>query len=217
VLCTQSNELLSVWLTDGELDDEGNPWTTDTIFSKRIANEFIDTRSLILGGLIDGLSLRGKRDTSLEELHKGSELSGLLSHVPIAACSKILFARPNLSYDDVYTSLYVGEFHWFSTKLFSRQLSMHTRSFHFQFIMPPHHTNQRIGRRQMERPNRIWTATSSNKKGFTKLSSYHTSEKKLNRIVIFSLSLLNAALVLHVYRMLLLVPAHSRLRWSSIF
>lgn len=155
VLCTQSNELLSVWLTDGELDDEGNPWTTDTIFSKRIAKEFIDTRSLILGGLIDGLSLRGKRDTSLEELHKGSELSGLLSHVPIAACSKILFARPNLSYDDVYTSIYAGEFHWFSTKLFSGQLSMHTRSFYFQFIMPPHHTNQRIGRRQMERPKRI--------------------------------------------------------------
>lgn len=106
VLCTQSDQLLSYWLEDGEKDDNGNPWTTDTIFSHRISKEFIESRSIILGGLIDGLSLRGKKDAS-KKLTEGSELRGILRNVPIEAISQSLFARPNLSFEDVHRVLYV--------------------------------------------------------------------------------------------------------------
>eukprot|EP00956_Cyclotella_meneghiniana_P004100 scaffold4989_cov64-Cyclotella_meneghiniana.AAC.1 len=114
VLCRgDSNATISYWLEDGELDDMGNPWTVETIFSKRISIEFIDTRSIILGGLIDGLSICGKKCRILEELHQGSDLRCHLSCVPIEAISKILFARPNLSYEDVYEALCAGELYWF--------------------------------------------------------------------------------------------------------
>ena len=108
ILCTQPNTLLSYWLEDGELDKTGQPFTRDTIFSERIPNEFIKTRSIVLGGLMDGLSLRGIENAS-RNLQGGSELSNILQTVPLDAISKILFARPNLSFEDVQEALSPGE------------------------------------------------------------------------------------------------------------
>lgn len=109
ILISNANKNISYMLEDGETDDNGNPWTPETIFSHRIPKEFIHTRSIILGGIIDGLSLRGKRDLS-QSISKGSELCHMLRNVPIEAISKILFARPNLSFDDVHSALVPGEF-----------------------------------------------------------------------------------------------------------
>jgi hypothetical protein len=87
-----------------ELDKNGNPFTRDTIFSERIPNELIKSRSVVLGGLMDGLSLRGKRDASIK-LEEGSELSSILGPVPLEAVAKILFARPRLCIPvSLYTS-----------------------------------------------------------------------------------------------------------------
>jgi hypothetical protein len=72
----------------------------DTIFSEYIPEIYIKNRSTVLGGLIDGLSVRGKNNVSYC-LEEGSGLSRTLCHVPLEAIAKILFARPHLVFDDV--------------------------------------------------------------------------------------------------------------------
>ena len=108
VLATESNLLLSHWLEDGELDKNGKPYTKETIFSERIPNEFIKTRSTVLGGLMDGLSPLGKINAS-QKLHEGSGLSDYFWSTPVEAISKTLFARPNLIFEDVHRVLEPGE------------------------------------------------------------------------------------------------------------
>lgn len=117
ILSAQTDKLLSYWLDDGELDKNGNPFTRDTIFSERIPNEFIKSRSVVLGGLMDGLSLRGKRDASIK-LEEGSELSSILGPVPLEAVAKILFARPVLSFEDVCEAMHPCESLYFYNHTF---------------------------------------------------------------------------------------------------
>ena len=80
----------------------------DTLFSDYIPDTFVRNRSLVLGGLMDGLSLPGKMNAS-DTLEEGSELWSMLSHIPLEAISKILFARPDLDIEDVIETLYPGE------------------------------------------------------------------------------------------------------------
>eukprot|EP00804_Cyclotella_cryptica_P010431 CCRYP_020963-RC/>CCRYP_020963-RC protein AED:0.20 eAED:0.20 QI:1138/1/1/1/0.5/0.33/9/82/570 len=105
ILCKSAEYVcLSYKLEDGTVDKNGNAWTADTIFSEWITDEFIRTRSHVLGALIDGMSLDGKRDAS-DKVEEGSQLSMVLRHIPLEAISKILFARPSLTYEDVEEAL----------------------------------------------------------------------------------------------------------------
>jgi hypothetical protein len=90
------------------VDENGNPWATDTIFSKYIPENYIKTRRAVLGGLIDGLSVRGKGNAS-DCFEEGSSLSRILCHVPLEAISKILFARPQLVFEDIKKVLSPGK------------------------------------------------------------------------------------------------------------
>ena len=108
ILCKSAEfTLLSYKLDDGTVDKNGNPWNKATIFSEFVPDEFIQSRSQVLGALIDGLSLDGKTDAT-EKLEEGSQLCMVLRHIPLEAISKILFARPNLTYDDVMEALEPG-------------------------------------------------------------------------------------------------------------
>lgn len=108
ILCKSAEyTLLSYKLEDGTEDKNGNALTIDTLFSEYIPKEFIHSRSQVLGALIDGLSLDGKKDAS-EKLEEGSQLCRLLRPVPLEAVSKILFARPNLTFEDVKEALKPG-------------------------------------------------------------------------------------------------------------
>ena len=80
----------------------------DTLFSEYIPDYFVKNRSLVLGGLMDGLSLHGKMNAS-EKLEEGSELWSILHPVPLEVVSKILFARPDLDVDDVLDVLFPSE------------------------------------------------------------------------------------------------------------
>ena len=128
VLATESNLLLSHWLEDGELDKNGKPYTKETIFSERIPNEFIKTRSTVLGGLMDGLSPLGKINAS-QKLHEGSGLSDYFWSTPVEAISKTLFARPNLIYEDVHRVLEPGENCYYQMCYYSNLDSLHSLSF----------------------------------------------------------------------------------------
>ena len=82
----------------------------DTLFSEYIPDTFIRNRSLVLSGLMDGLSLYGKMN-ALETLEEGSELCSMLHPVPLEALSKILFARSDLNIEDVLEILFPCKIH----------------------------------------------------------------------------------------------------------
>ena len=106
ILCLNGDRLLSDWLNDTRKD--GTKWDKDSIFSHRIYEEFVKPFSLVLGGIMDGLSIRGRRDAS-NNLKDGSELCNILHSVPLQAISKVLFARPVLTFEDVREVLHPGK------------------------------------------------------------------------------------------------------------
>ena len=64
ILCCQSKNRLLSDMLEVERDDrdDGSKWPADEIFSEYIPDNFIKTCSLILGGLMDGMSWKGKRE-----------------------------------------------------------------------------------------------------------------------------------------------------------
>jgi hypothetical protein len=95
------------YVREHETDRDGNELTQDTLFSQWVPDNYIKTRSMVLGGLMDGLSLRGKQD-AVEKLD-GSSLRSILCPIPIETISKILFARPHLVFEDVKEVLEPGK------------------------------------------------------------------------------------------------------------
>lgn len=99
-LDVNGNSLLK-WLVEDdndERDENGNAWTPDTFFSKWIPNNFIHTRKVLLGSLLDGLTLGGTLDPS-NGLEKGC---GLLCGLPFEAIQRIYFSKPGISLEDLW-------------------------------------------------------------------------------------------------------------------
>jgi hypothetical protein len=101
------NKKVLSYVLENEKDRDGNELTQDTLFSQWVPDNYIKTRSMVLGGLMDGLSLRGKQD-AVEKLD-GSSLRNILCPIPIETISKILFARPHLVFEDVKEVLEPGK------------------------------------------------------------------------------------------------------------
>lgn len=96
--------LLSFLLEDGKCDNKGRPWTTETIFSQFIPKEFIFSRSVLLGALVDGLTLGGKQNAS-RRIKEGCGFAGVMSVVPLEAVQKILFSRPTITLDGLMNTI----------------------------------------------------------------------------------------------------------------
>ena len=58
-----------------EKDENGNEWTKESFFSKYIPNNFLKSRSKLLLGLRDGLSIGGSSDPSEDCLEQGCGLT----------------------------------------------------------------------------------------------------------------------------------------------
>jgi len=86
-----------------EEDDNSQLWTPDSIFKKLIPDTFIHSRSLILSGLEDGLSLGGKKTSS--KLEEGSGLAVALRAIPLEAVQKIIFGKSTMTVEEVLAVL----------------------------------------------------------------------------------------------------------------
>jgi len=189
ILAKSGNKLLSDWKEDG-LDKNGQPWETDTLFSERLPDEFIKTCSLVLGGLMDGLSLHGRRDAS-ENLERGSELSNILHPVPLEAISKILFARPNLTFEDVKEALHPGKIYTSMSSFWMFHLS--NSQLIVSFFLHQCIANLMSGRDMLM----CWRATKHTKKNSMKNSFFPISKMKLKKTARSFPNLLNVV-QLHV-------------------
>jgi len=86
-----------------EDDDNSKLWNPDSIFEQLIPDEFIRSRSLLLGCLEDGLSVGGKEKSSA--LEKGSGLAAAFRTIPLEALQKILFGKSTMTLEDVLAVL----------------------------------------------------------------------------------------------------------------
>jgi len=86
-----------------EEDDSSQLWTPDSIFNKLIPDTFIHSRSLLLSGLEDGLSLGGKH--TLSKLEEGSGLASALRAIPLEALQKIVFGKSTMTVEEVLAVL----------------------------------------------------------------------------------------------------------------
>lgn len=93
--------LISFLLQGFKCDEDGIPWTTDSIISKFVPNQFIYSRSILLGALADGLTLEGKPSSTPNDLREGCGFARILNTVPLEAVQRILFSRPSITLDDV--------------------------------------------------------------------------------------------------------------------
>ena len=88
-----------------EKDENGNEWTKESFFSKYIPNNFLKSRSKLLLGLRDGLSIGGSSDPSEDCLEQGCGLTSIFSLFPIEAIKHIHFAKPYISLEDLLSVL----------------------------------------------------------------------------------------------------------------
>jgi hypothetical protein len=102
-------DLLSCKLEDGTFDSKGDPWTWETLCSEFIPQKFIHSRSLLLGGLADGLSVDGTLDASAKLEERCGELSEFLANIPLEAVQKALFSNPVLTFEEVWGSMSPGK------------------------------------------------------------------------------------------------------------
>lgn len=108
VLGRSAEDNLLSYLLNEEREDGSGKWTKDAIFAEYIPDTFVTSRSIVMSGLIDGLSLNGNTEAS-NKLEEGSQLRNILRHVPLEAVMKILFARPATTFDDVKDAIKPGE------------------------------------------------------------------------------------------------------------
>ncbi|KAL7544849.1 hypothetical protein ACHAWF_008211, partial [Thalassiosira exigua] len=97
-----STDSILKWLLDpnsDERDENGREWTSKTFFQMYIPKHFIHTRKILLGGLHEGLSLVDKSDP--KRLEEGCGVASMFKTVPLEAIKRILFAKPNVSIDDL--------------------------------------------------------------------------------------------------------------------
>ena len=86
-----------------EDDENSELWTPDSIFKQLIPDQFIRSRSLLLGGLEDGLSVGGKQKSST--LEEGSGLAAAFRAIPLEALQKILFGKSTMTLEEVLAVL----------------------------------------------------------------------------------------------------------------
>mmetsp|Transcript_38179 Transcript_38179/g.80336 ORF Transcript_38179/g.80336 Transcript_38179/m.80336 type:complete len:882 (-) Transcript_38179:220-2865(-) len=87
-----------------EDDDTSELWTPDLIFKKLIPDEFIRSRSVLLGGLADGLSLE-RTQNSGTPLEKGSSLAAAFRSFSLEALQSILFGKSKMTVEEVLAVL----------------------------------------------------------------------------------------------------------------
>lgn len=87
-----------------ERDENGNEWTKETFFQKYIPDKFINSRSILLGGIKDGLTLPPDHSSS-DNLLEGCGISSLFSEFPIEAIQRIHFAKPYITLEDFLGAL----------------------------------------------------------------------------------------------------------------
>ena len=87
-----------------ERDENGNEWTKETFFQKYIPDKFINSRSILLGGINDGLTLPPDHSAS-DNLLEGCGISSLFSEFPIEAIQRIHFAKPYITLEDLLGAL----------------------------------------------------------------------------------------------------------------
>eukprot|EP00579_Thalassiosira_antarctica_P028636 CAMPEP_0202002644 /NCGR_PEP_ID=MMETSP0905-20130828/8440_1 /ASSEMBLY_ACC=CAM_ASM_000554 /TAXON_ID=420261 /ORGANISM="Thalassiosira antarctica, Strain CCMP982" /LENGTH=270 /DNA_ID=CAMNT_0048559605 /DNA_START=15 /DNA_END=827 /DNA_ORIENTATION=+ len=94
-----------------EGDDNSELWTPDSIFKELIPDQFINSRSILLRGLEDGLSVGGKQKIS--SLAKGAGVADAFRAIPLEALQMILFGK---SIEDVEEVLAVLTPHYCKSK-----------------------------------------------------------------------------------------------------
>lgn len=89
------------FLIESDDFDQGNfDWTRETFFAKFIPENFINTRTILLGSLQDGLTIGGKSRPS-DEIEKGCGLARSYSMIPFEAIQYRFFAKPDICVEDL--------------------------------------------------------------------------------------------------------------------
>lgn len=76
-------------------------WTRETFFAKFIPENFINTRTILLGSLQDGLTVGGKEARPSDEIEKGCGLISAFSMIPFDAIQQRFFAKPDICVEDL--------------------------------------------------------------------------------------------------------------------
>jgi hypothetical protein len=84
---------------ESELIKSGD-WTKETFFAQFIPETFINTRTILLGSLQDGLTIGGKSRPS-DEIEKGCGLARAFSMIPFEAIQHRFFAKPDICVEDL--------------------------------------------------------------------------------------------------------------------
>lgn len=115
-----------------ELDENGNEWTKETFFQKYIPNKLINSRSLLLGGIKDGLTLLSDHSSS-GNLSEGCGISSIFSEFPTEAIQRIHFSKPYITLEDLLGALNpkFGEGGMLILTLLIERLFMHYLKFCF--------------------------------------------------------------------------------------
>jgi len=74
--------------------------TRETFFAQFIPETFINTRTILLGSLQDGLTIGGKSRPS-DEIEKGCGLARAFSMIPFEAIQYKFFAKPDICVEDL--------------------------------------------------------------------------------------------------------------------
>ena len=90
------------WLLTSECDENGDKLTREKVFTKVLPAQFIHTRKMLLGSLLDGLTIGECHCNSETDLEKGCGLAReLFSLIPMEAIKTMYFAKPFISLDDL--------------------------------------------------------------------------------------------------------------------
>jgi hypothetical protein len=80
---------------------ESGDWTRETFFAKFIPENYINTRTILLGSLQDGLTVGGKEARPSDEIEKGCGLTSAFSMIPFDAIQHRFFAKPDICVEDL--------------------------------------------------------------------------------------------------------------------
>lgn len=79
---------------------ESGDWTRETFFAEFIPKTVINTRTILLGSLQDGLTVGGKEACPSDEIEKGCGFASALN-IPFDAIQHRFFAKPDICVEDL--------------------------------------------------------------------------------------------------------------------
>lgn len=79
------------------IDEAG---TKEKFFAECVPENFIHTRTILLGSLQDGLTIGGKSHPS-DKIEKGCGLASAYSMIPFEAIQYRFFGKPDISFEDL--------------------------------------------------------------------------------------------------------------------